>query len=140
MPMFWSRSDRGGRALRQAVGDCLADLGDSPDAVARRLQLYAVQGRPGRADDCPMARYLWAVIGSERTVGRIGVLERRLRVTRRGLRMPFSVALPPAVRGFVRSFDEGHYPQLVELDVTATVADPDGTDQASRGQLSTDQP
>lgn len=102
--------NRRGKDLRQAVRGCLADLGDSPEAVATRFRGYGVTGLPGRADDCPMARYLRALIGSERSVGRIGVLEQRLRVTRRGLHLPFSVALPAAVR----SFDEGRYPDLVD--------------------------
>ncbi len=105
---------RGGKDLRRAVRGCLADLGDSPQVVAARLHGYGVTGLPGRADDCPMARYLRALIGSERSVGRIGVLEQRLRVTRRGLHLPFSVALPPAIRTFVRSFDEGRYSELVD--------------------------
>lgn len=105
---------RRGKDLRRAVRGCLADLGDSPQVVATRLHGYGVTGLPGRADDCPMARYLRALIGSERSVGRIGVLEQRLRVTRRGLHLPFSVALPPAIRSFVRSFDEGRYPELVD--------------------------
>ncbi len=113
MTMPWSRSESSKRELRRAVEDCLAEMGDSPPEVAGRLHDYGVQGFPGRADDCPMARYLWAVIGSERSVGRIGVLDHRLRVSRRGLRLPFSVPLPPAVRGFVRSFDEGKFPDLV---------------------------
>lgn len=109
----WSRSVSSKRDLRRAVQDCLAEMGDSPTAVAGRLHGYGVQGFPGRADDCPMARYLRAVIGSERSVGRIGVLEHRLRVSRRGPHLPFSVPLPPAIRAFVRSFDEGKYPDLV---------------------------
>ncbi|HET6963493.1 MAG TPA: hypothetical protein VFH58_01900 [Acidimicrobiales bacterium] len=112
-----STAGRGGKDLRRAVTGCLSDLGDSPQGVADRLRSYGVTGLPGRADDCPMARYLRAVIGSERTVGRVGVLEQRLRVTRRGLRLPFSVTLPPAVRSFVRSFDEGHFPELVDRTV-----------------------
>lgn len=130
MPKVWSRSDSS-PALRRAVSDCLDQLGHSPEQVAVRLEMYGVQGVPGRADDCPMARYVKAVIGAEPTIGRIGVLEQRLRVTGRGLRLPFSVPLPPAVQAFVRDFDEGRYPTLVDADprrrptdLPATLEDP----------------
>lgn len=116
MTKVWSRSESSGRALRQAVCDCLDQLGHSPEEVAARLEMYGVTGVPGRADDCAMARYLRAVIGTEHTVGRVGVLEQRLRITRPRLRLPLSIPLPEAIQGFVRHFDEGDYPALVSPD------------------------
>ncbi|MDE3205490.1 MAG: hypothetical protein KGQ66_14890 [Acidobacteriota bacterium] len=113
-------SDR--TALRQAVDGCLIDLGDSPGSVAERLQGLGVRGLAGRADECPMSRYLRAVLGPEESLVRIDVLEKRLRVSRKLPRLPLSVALPPAVRAFVHDFDAGHFPQL--LDGPATASDP----------------
>lgn len=121
MTKLWSRSDSSGRELRRAVCDCLGQLGRSPDEVAARLQSYGVQGLPGKADDCPLARYLRAVIGTEHSVAKIGVLERRLRVSRRGLRLSFSLPLPPAIQGFIRDFDEGNHPALVAPPVKTSI-------------------
>lgn len=123
MTKVWSRSESSGRALRRAASECLDQLGHSPEQVAARLEMYGVQGVPGRADDCPMARYLKAVIGSEPCVGRIGVLEQRLQINRRGLRLPFSVSLPVAVQAFVRDFDEGRFPVLVDAQLRGQGAD-----------------
>jgi hypothetical protein len=109
--MVWSANET--RGLKQSIRQCLAELGDSPDAVAGRLGDYGVVGVPGRADDCPVARYLKVVIGSERSVKVVGVLERRLRVTRHGAHLPLSMVLPRGVADFVRCFDEGKYPELV---------------------------
>ncbi len=124
---------RSSKDLRRAVTGCLSDLGDSPQGVAARLRSYGMTGMPGRADACPMARYLRAVIGSERTIGRVGVLEQRLRVTRRGLHLPFSIPLPLAIRSFVQSFDEGQFPELV--DRTTITRDRAAADGAARDQV-----
>lgn len=128
MTKVWSRSDSSGRALRGAVGDCLDQLGHSPEEVASRLETYGVRGVPGKADDCALARYLRAVIGTEHSVGRVGVLEHRLRITRRGWRLPFALPLPPAIQGFIRDFDEGNYPALVAPPRKA--ADPSGLERS----------
>ena len=123
--MAWLQRETHGRILKDSIRECLTDLGDSPDSVAGRLADFGVAGVPGRADDCPVARYLRAVVGSERSVKVVGVLEHRLRVTRHGLRMPLSVRLPGQVAGFVHSFDEGRYPELILT--------PAGADQPAPG-------
>jgi hypothetical protein len=111
-------------------------LGATPDAVARRLSAYGVAGVPGKAEDCPMARYLKAVIGSEPCVSGVVVLERRLQVKRGRLRLPVSLTLPSAIAGFVRGFDEGQYPRLVAdlaggaASAPSTGAIPAGSDPA----------
>jgi hypothetical protein len=121
--MEWSRSENRGRELRGHVQGCLTDLGDSPDAVAGRLTALGVRGIPGRADDCAVARYLKAVVGSERSVKVVGVLERRIRISRRGMRLPVSVPLPTGVANFVRNFDQGRYPVLLEPVVNREPSD-----------------
>jgi hypothetical protein len=113
--MEWFRGDNGGgRELKGHVEQCLRDLGDTPAGVADRLGGLKVRGIPGRADECAVARYLKAVIGSERSVKVVGVLERRVRISRRGMRPPVSVMLPAEVAEFVRGFDQGQFPVLVE--------------------------
>lgn len=107
---------------------CLRDLGDTPDAIADRLRGFGVLGIPGRADECAVARYLKAVIGSERSVKVVGVLERRIRISRRGVRPPVSVTLPSGVADFVRTFDQGKFPVLVEPSFSR---EPSGTHPAS---------
>jgi hypothetical protein len=61
-----------------------------------------------------LARYLQAVIGSEQSVAGVSVFERSLRIRRPGLHPPTFVALPRATSAFVRDFDTGSFPELVD--------------------------
>ena len=107
-------SGHGEPGLRHNIHQHVQSLGDTPEAVAGHLVAHGVSGLPGRAGDCAVARYLQAVIGSETTVKRVMVMERTIRVRRTGWRLPLVVRLPGAVTSFVRSFDAGRFPDLIQ--------------------------
>lgn len=117
-----------GPGLRHGVRDHVRALGDSPSEVARRLGTHGVRGVPGQASECAIARYLQAVVGSESTVKKVVVMERTLRVRRTGWRPPLVVRMPRGASAFVRAFDAGCYPELVDIeaDTTGPVTDQPG--------------
>jgi len=98
--------------LRSSVHALLADLGSSPGAVADTLAAQGVQGVPGNSAGCAVARYLFAVVGVERSIRSIQVLHGCVRIKRErrpALRLP----LPAPVARFVAGFDAGRYPALI---------------------------
>ncbi len=92
----------------------IQSLGPSPTAVAAFLASVGAVGTRRSSDDCAVARYLHAVIGVEPYVKRVTVWDSEVRVTRRGLRLPAVVALPAAVTAFIRAFDAGCFPELID--------------------------
>jgi hypothetical protein len=88
-------------------------LGNSASSVATDLGRAGVRGTPGNTAECPMARYLHAVIGGESSVDQVLVFDSSVRVTRVGLRPSLVVSLPSAVSAFIRGFDAGCFPDLV---------------------------
>lgn len=101
-------------SFEQTVHRHLQQLGTSPAEVAASLQAAGVRGRPGESLDCAVARYLNAVVGGERRVRDVNVSESFARVRRRW-RTAVTVPLPSGTRAFVREFDHGAFPELVEL-------------------------
>lgn len=92
----------------------LAALGDTPEVVAWRLLLGGFRGWPGEADSCPVARYLNAHgIGGE-VYPEIEESDedsyQAAHVEIDDLMYP----LPEAVDAFVRRFDLGGFPGLVD--------------------------
>ena len=83
-----------------------ADSSQGAAEVAARLEAAAVRGLRGSRDQCPVARYLYAVTGAAVSVDRYGVL-----VTGQTW-----VALPAPVGRFVYLFDRGAFPAL-DVDV-----------------------
>ena len=121
--MMTPNSGQGDPGLRHRIRDHIRALGDSPADVARHLEDHGVSGLPGRASDCAVARYLHVVIGAETTVKRVVVMERTIRVRRTGWRPTLVLRLPKATTAFVRAFDAGCYPTLMQgttEDRTAT--------------------
>jgi hypothetical protein len=108
--------DRGAERpnLRRSVRQHLELLGDSPPRIADRLGAEGVQGVPGVSNECALARYLQAVIATEQSVESVAVFERSLRIRRSGFHPPVFVILPNAASTFVRQFDTGIFPQLVD--------------------------
>lgn len=111
---MWKTLGDSGRELRRSVRGHLRGLGESAGTVAHRLRSEGVRGLPGEPTDCALARYLQAVVGSEMAVGRIVVKERMLCIRRTDGGMPILLRLPRAAARFVRAFDGGCYPDLVD--------------------------
>jgi hypothetical protein len=111
--MSYFEAGIGGPSMRSAVRHCVESLGESPAAIARRLGAEGVRGCPGKPNECAIARYLQVVIGSERAVTTVEVFQRSLLVSRRH-RLPILLRLPQPVVSFVRAFDSGCFPELVE--------------------------
>jgi hypothetical protein len=82
----------------------LRALGESPDEVAASLLALGCRGMPAQHSSCPVARYMLA-----RGFEGAAVDNRRMEWDD-GRR----VVLPPPVFDFVRRFDQGEYPALVE--------------------------
>jgi hypothetical protein len=61
-----------------------------------------------------MARYLQAVIGGEPGVVRVLVFGDNIRVVRAGIRPTIVLPVPRAISAFVRGFDAGCFPDLVD--------------------------
>lgn len=102
------------RELREAVSGLVEDLGQSPAAVADRLAADHVKGVPGSAQECAVARYLRAIVGSDSRVKEVLVSDTHVRVLRPGLRPAVMVSLPVAVTAFIRAFDSGCFSAVVE--------------------------
>jgi hypothetical protein len=82
--------------------------------VASNLAAYHVVGQPGDAANCAIARYMGAIIGTEHSVRGISVFDRSIRVTLMARHLPVIVRLPRPIAKFVRAFDSGCYPELVD--------------------------
>lgn len=102
------------RELRRSVRQHLESMGSSPGEVAGRLAGEGVRGVPAEVSECVLARYLQAVIGAEMSVRRVVVKERSIRVFRPGYRLPVLVTIPLPVSKFIRAFDAGCYPELID--------------------------
>jgi hypothetical protein len=102
------------RSLRRSLEEHVQGFGTTADGVADSLSALGVRGTPGDVTGCAIARYMQAVVGAEPSVSEVMVSEHKLRVTRKWGRFPITVSLPRAVTSFVREFDAGGYPQLVD--------------------------
>lgn len=109
------------RSLRRSLEELVDGFGPTPDGVAASLEASGVRGTPGDVTGCAIARYMRAIVGGEPSVSEVMVSEHKLRVTRKWGRFPITISLPRAVTSFVREFDAGSYPQLVD---TATAGEP----------------
>lgn len=96
------------------VTKLLAELGDTPDAVADRLRALDVKGYQSSPPCCPVALYL---VG--RGVDRPLVDDCDVQTGPRSARSVHPN--PPAVRAFIHRFDQGVYLDLVESGEAADV-------------------
>lgn len=103
-----------GRRLRRSIRQHLGSLGSTPEAVAGALTDHGVRGVPGNVYECALARYLQVVVGSEASVYRTAVVYGGVYVCRSERSLPMFVSLPKAMTRFMRSFDDGQYPVLVD--------------------------
>lgn len=102
------------RYLHDSVRHLSESLGATPAAVACRLAELHVVGRPKCLNQCVVARYLWAIVGSEQSVKAISVSAKSIHVTCSDGHVPLRVSLPRPISKFIRGFDEGSYPELVD--------------------------
>ena len=98
---------------RRHVRGFLDDLGRTGDEVAETLAALGVRGVRSQPGDCPMARLLAAVVGSDPAVARVRVWNRHVLVTKAGGWRWVFTRLPGSVRDFVGAFDAGRHPQLM---------------------------
>jgi len=111
------------RQIKRKTSGLLAELGSTPDEVARTLESTGVQGVPRDNHSCAVALYLSALVGSEPRIRSVAVGHCSLMIT---LVAPVDarpagrlrVQLPKAVRGFVAEFDAHHYPEVTRDVVT----------------------
>lgn len=97
--------NRGEHVLHEALL-WLDKLGSTADEVARTLADLGVKGRPRKADQCPVSRYL-----ADRMQAAVSTTLQLFDVDG----MPACLAwLPEPVSAFVRRFDAGEYPHLKE--------------------------
>lgn len=90
--------------LDDAVGKLAAE-GDA-DQIADYLFTHGHTGRVGESETCPVHRYLRAVTGRDVAVAP-------------GMLLPDNgpyVGMPEVVTEFVRRFDRGDYPDLIDED------------------------
>jgi hypothetical protein len=102
------------------VSAALAALGTTPDQVAERLHAGRFFGEPAEAHDCPIARYLRAVLTS---MAGVSVGESTVAIARTAGRLT-TVYLPDPVRRFIAAFDLGGYRLLLPADYTDPTAEP----------------
>jgi hypothetical protein len=112
---FISETIRTRRHLRQSVRQLGESLGATPGLVAANLVALRVMGMPKHSTDCAVARYLGAIVGTERCVKAISVSDRSVHVTLMGGHVPLRVGLPKPVCKFIQGFDSGCYPDLIDL-------------------------
>jgi hypothetical protein len=107
--MWWQSR----RTLKAQTRVFLTALGGTSSEVASSLVAAGVSGTPRSAEQCAVAAYLGAIIGSEDGVSSVVVGTHRvfLRLDR-GWR-PLSLALPGPVREMIRAFDSELYPVLI---------------------------
>jgi hypothetical protein len=104
-----------GRGLCRAIRELGKSLGSTPDMVALNLKEMGVRGSPRQPTGCPIARYLQAVVGTEAWIGDVVVWDRSVHIYPAGRRIPRMIWLPRAVVQFMDRFDNGAYPELVDL-------------------------
>jgi len=92
------------------VETTLAELGDTPDAIADRLRALGIKGRQHSMRFCPIARLIEPLNGVEfvEVDGRYAFLSPDIDTTD-------WVWLPQPVREFVSWFDDGVYLDLAEV-------------------------
>jgi hypothetical protein len=109
------RSDRSKRRhLRREVKSLMESLGPSPSEVASNLADAQVVGVPRHPTSCAMARYLSAVVGAEPSVVSVWVYGSSARLDCGGRFLAVRVRLPEPVSTFIRAFDSGCYPRLID--------------------------
>ena len=108
----------GKRELKVHTRDLLLRLGSCDADVATVLHGFGVQAAPKNPQDCAIAVYLKAILGTERRVNSLVVNRKYVMVLLGGLgrfhwHNVVKVQLPQPVCQFIVAFDGGAYPELV---------------------------
>lgn len=110
-------------ALRNETSALLHELGPTVTDVVANLTRSGVRGVPGNGTDCPVARYLHAVVGPDPRVRAIMVSARAVIINpvtinpgRHFWSRRVVVPLPTPVRGFIGDFDRAAYVNLIATD------------------------
>lgn len=90
---------------QQIIVDLLNAMGANAKEVAELLISVGIKGRPGSADSCPVNRYIISKGGDPG-----GAI-----FTRYYAAQGFYFPTPQPVYDFIRAFDAGEYPELVEV-------------------------
>ncbi|WP_433299019.1 hypothetical protein ACQP2F_45080 [Actinoplanes sp. CA-030573] len=105
------------------IGEVLAALGETPDAIAARLAELGENGYRDAADRCPIANYLIHTVSLVRSVA---VLDRVIDLYT-WTDINIGLATTDPVADFVFLFDGGRYPQLDASALATPLADPGTT-------------
>lgn len=101
--------------ISEGVEQLLQSLGDDLDTVVSSLEAHGVRARPRNPEECVLARYLNAVIGSDPAISAVHVWRYSVRVRLRyRLRRSVVVRLPVLLSEFIVVFDGLSFPQLVD--------------------------
>jgi hypothetical protein len=99
----------------EQVAAALAELGDTPDAIADRLRALEIKGKRGAACQCPIAAYLRFRFGVRAIVG-AGMQDV---ITWRARTGWPEIPTPLPVAAFALNFDRGVYLDLVLAEAAA---------------------
>ncbi len=87
----------------------LATLGDTPVAVAETLRAKGIKGRPCESSRCPIANWLVTETGAVTVEVDSDIYFRHA-----GAHGLWIDPTPDAVAEFIRRFDEGDFPDLID--------------------------
>lgn len=93
--------------LTVVVGQALAGLGDTPDAIAVTLAARGITGDPHNCVTCPIAQFLATLPGV--TSVSVGTSTAGVNAGNDHV----EIYLPEAVTAFVGAFDAERFPQLI---------------------------
>ena len=113
----------GARELKRQIRAVLAELGSCRFEVAEALRNLGVHAVPKDPQDCAVAVYLKAILGTDLRVTLVLVHSRRVKVLvdePRWYRPSHlvTVTLPRPLRDFIVAFDESVYPDLLREEST----------------------
>jgi hypothetical protein len=100
-------------ALRQHTLELLVALGKNANEVGWTLEQAGVRGLQGQVSDCPISRYLAAVIGGETQVGSVRVTALSVEIRSGRWARVVRIASPEPVKAFVLAFDAGVFSGLI---------------------------
>lgn len=85
----------------------------SPKGIAKLLAQEGIKGRPGWSHLCPVARFLSREAGCEVLVDFVAGDE-LVAILDEGYNWPLQIKVPDSVKEFVKRFDNGEFPELIE--------------------------
>ena len=102
------------KEFKKLVSDMLANLGDTPEAIAKYYESMGIKGTGTTQKQCVTTSYLNAVMASDPTIQDIKVGYEKIQITREGWMFPIKIELSSALKHFITAYDDYTYPQLIE--------------------------